>query len=52
MESWLAENRDDIAAKIEEGFAAAQRGELSDEEQVRSRMETKKREWRDQHPGA
>ena len=38
QESWLAANRSDIAAKIEEGYAAAQRGELLEPEQVRSRM--------------
>ncbi len=37
-EAWLAENRAEIAAKIEEGYAAAQRGELIDAEDVRSRM--------------
>lgn len=40
-DTWLAENR----AKIEEGYAAAQRGELIDGEQVRSQMEGKKRAW-------
>ena len=45
-DAWLAENR----AKIEEGYAAAQRGELLDAEQVRARMEQKKRAWlADQH---
>lgn len=37
-EAFLAENRTEIAAKIEEGYAAAQRGELIDAEDVRSRM--------------
>ena len=37
----LAENR----AKIEEGYAAAQRGELMDSDQVRAPMEEKKRAW-------
>ncbi len=37
-ETWLAENRTGIAAKIEEGYAAAQRGELIDAEDVRTRM--------------
>ena len=40
-DAWLADHR----AKIEEGYAAAQRGELVDSEQVRSEMEQKKRAW-------
>ncbi len=40
-DTWLAENR----AKIEEGYVAAQRGELIDGEQVRTQMEEKKRGW-------
>ncbi|MGH9351517.1 MAG: ribbon-helix-helix domain-containing protein [Terriglobia bacterium] len=46
-ESWLAENR----AKIEEGYAAAQRGELIDGDQVRARLEEHKRDWVSQHRG-
>jgi hypothetical protein len=34
-----------IQAKIEEGYAAAQRGELIDSGEVRSRLELKKRTW-------
>jgi antitoxin ParD1/3/4 len=41
-DAWLAENR----AKIAEGYAAAQRGELIDPDQVRVQMEVKKRAWR------
>ncbi len=40
-DAWLAQNR----AKIEEGYAAAQRGELIDSDQVRAQMEEKKRAW-------
>jgi antitoxin ParD1/3/4 len=40
-DAWLAESR----AKIEEGYAAAQRGELIDSDQVRVQMEDKKRAW-------
>lgn len=43
-DAWLAENR----AKIEEGYAAAQRGELIDSDQVRAQMEEKKRAWLDE----
>jgi hypothetical protein len=37
-EDWLSRNRGDIAAKIDEGYAAAQRGEPIDEDQVRTAM--------------
>ena len=40
-DAWLAESR----AEIEEGYAAAQRGELIDSDQARSQMEEKKRAW-------
>lgn len=40
-DAWLAESR----AKIGEGYAAAQRGELIDDEQVRAQIDEKKRAW-------
>ncbi len=40
-DAWLAENR----AKIEEGYAAAQRGELIDSDQVRIQVDEKKHAW-------
>jgi antitoxin ParD1/3/4 len=40
-DAWLAENR----AKIDDGYAAAQRGELIDGDKVRARMAEKKRAW-------
>ena len=43
QEAWLAQNRVEIAAKIDEGYAAAQRGELIDEDAVRSRLTDLKR---------
>lgn len=43
QEAWLSANRDDIKAKIEEGYAAAQRGELLDPEQVRTSLADMKR---------
>ena len=46
-EEWLAENR----AKIEEGFAAAQRGELIDGDEVRAHLKDRQREWIAQHRG-
>ena len=40
-DTWLAEND----AKIDEGYAAAQRGELIDPDQVRAQVAGKKRAW-------
>lgn len=45
QEAWLAEQGSEIRAKIEEGYAAAQRGELVDSAEVRSRLDAKKRNW-------
>jgi putative addiction module CopG family antidote len=38
QEAWLAQNRVEIAAKIDEGYAAALRGELVEGDAVRSRL--------------
>ena len=43
-DAWLAENR----AKIEAGYAAAERGELMDAQQARAQMEQKKHAWLDE----
>ncbi len=40
-DAWLAENR----GKIEEGYAAAQRGELIGSDEVHAQMEERKRAW-------
>jgi putative addiction module CopG family antidote len=48
-EPWLADNRADIAAKIEHGFAQAERGELIDSIEVRARLDERKRAWMDQN---
>jgi putative addiction module CopG family antidote len=45
QETWLADHHAEIAAKIEAGYAAAQRGELIDSDQVRSSLEDRKRAW-------
>ena len=45
QETWLAEQGSEIRAKIEEGYAAAQRGKLVESVEVRSRLEEKKRAW-------
>jgi Arc/MetJ-type ribon-helix-helix transcriptional regulator len=43
QEAWLAEHRAEIEAQIEEGYAAAQRGELLESDEVRSRLNELKR---------
>lgn len=48
QEVWLAEHRSEIEAKIAEGYASAQRGELVDADQVRSRLSELKRVRRGQ----
>ena len=44
-EAWLAEHASEIGSKVSEGYAAAKRGELIDEEQVHQSMGQKKRAW-------
>jgi hypothetical protein len=50
QQTWLAANRNEIKAKIDQGYAAAQRGELIDPTEVRSQLNERKRillrEWR------
>ena len=48
QEVWLAENRAEIESKIDEGYAAAQRGELIEADAVRSRLKGLKRERSDE----
>ena len=43
QEAWLASHRSEISAKIEEGYSAAQRGELLEPNEVRSRLAELKR---------
>jgi len=45
QEEWLSAHRAEIGAKIDEGYAAAQRAELIDSDQVRDLMTQKKRDW-------
>jgi len=45
---WLADNRDEIAAQIQEGWDEAQRGELTDAEDVRAEMRQFKDDWKKQ----
>ncbi|MEO8049347.1 MAG: type II toxin-antitoxin system ParD family antitoxin [Acidobacteriota bacterium] len=49
QEQWLAENRDEIAAKIESGYASAERRDLLDAEQVRATLNQRKQAWREQN---
>ena len=44
-EDHLAETRDEVFAAIELGFAEAERGELIDGDEVRSRMAARKNAW-------
>lgn len=43
QEAWLVAHRTEIESKIAEGYAAAQRGELLEPEEVRSRLNAIKR---------
>lgn len=43
QEAWLAANRSDIRARISEGYAAAQRGDLLDPDEVRAKLAELKR---------
>lgn len=45
QEAWFASHRDEIAGKIEEGWDAAQRGELRSSDQVKANMQERKRIW-------
>ena len=49
QEQWLADNHTAIAAKIEEGYASAERGELLDSEQVRTQVNERKQAWRNEN---
>ena len=49
QEQWLADNHAEIAAKIEGGFASAERGELLDPEQVRAQVNERKQTWRNEN---
>jgi antitoxin ParD1/3/4 len=49
QQQWLADNHADIAAKIEEGYASAERGELLEPEQVRAQIDARKQAWRNEN---
>jgi putative addiction module CopG family antidote len=48
QEAWLAAHKAEIESKIDEGYAAARRGELLEPEEVRSRLGKLKRVRLDQ----
>jgi antitoxin ParD1/3/4 len=45
-EQWFSSHREEIRLKIDEGWAAAERGELMDEVEVRREMQEMKAAWR------
>src|SRR5260370_29114874 len=45
QEAWVTEHGSEIRAKSEQGYAAAQRGELIDSDQARSMLDERKRAW-------
>ena len=45
QEAWLAEHGSEIRAKIEQGYAAAQRGKLINSDQLRAKLDERKRAW-------
>ena len=50
QEASLAQHRTEIETQIADGYAAAGRGELIDAEEVRSRLNERKRTGVDQQP--
>jgi Arc/MetJ-type ribon-helix-helix transcriptional regulator len=48
QEAWFASNRDEIAGKIEEGWNAAARGDLTSDKEVQAHMQERKRAWNEQ----
>ncbi len=45
QEVWFAEHSAEIKEEIQQGYDAAQRGELIDPDQARLTLEKRKREW-------
>lgn len=45
QEEWLAAHPDEIRSKIEDGWQSAERGELSSEGDVQTRMMERKKKW-------
>jgi antitoxin ParD1/3/4 len=51
QEAWLAQNRAEIGNRIDEGYAAAQRGELIDPDAARSKLKKLKQAQSDEISG-
>jgi putative addiction module CopG family antidote len=45
QQEWLAAHRAEISGQIEQGYAAAQRGELLDADEVRGSLQERKTAW-------
>ena len=45
QEEWLSAHKEEIAARIEAGFASTERGDLLSDEESRQRMAARKHEW-------
>jgi antitoxin ParD1/3/4 len=52
QESWLAAHRVEVAKQIEQGWEAAEAGQLVDAEQVKANMEKRKQAWLEQQRSA
>jgi antitoxin ParD1/3/4 len=48
-EDWLADSSTQINAKVQEGWDAAQRGDLIDADQVRTNLAKRKEAWLAEH---
>ena len=51
QEEWFAAHRSEITEQIEQGYAAAQRGELIDADEVCRNLEERKHAWLKAHDG-
>ena len=45
QDAWLAQDREEIAGQIERGYSEAERGELIDGDEVRTRLAARKKAW-------
>jgi Arc/MetJ-type ribon-helix-helix transcriptional regulator len=52
QEAWLTQHREEISSAIDEGYAAAQRGELIDASKVQSNMKKRKEAFLAEKRGA
>jgi putative addiction module CopG family antidote len=49
QEQWFVDDRAEIAALIEQGYASSERGDLMDPEQVRAHVAEYKRTWQNKN---